>query len=188
MAKTSRSKTPKKKPASRKAAGRAEGPQDPKAQLAKVRRELAGLGVTNGKANLFKSALKQMDALTAEIADAADRVMAAAEGIQDAADAIGAKTKDRGIKARLKKITANTGNLFEACSFQDITGQRIGKITRTVAAIESGVHSAARLAGSRGAKAGKTHAIDRIDGGITLEGPQVGGPAVAQNDINKLFD
>ena len=182
MAKTSRSKTPKKKPASRKAARSAE---DPKARLAKVRRELAGLGVTNGKANLFKSALQQLDALTAEIADAADRVMAAAEGIQKAADAIGAKTKDRGIKARIKKITAKTGDLFEACSFQDIAGQRIGKITRTVAAIESGVHSAARLAGSRGAKAGKTHAIDRIDGGITLEGPQVARPAVAHVDTDQ---
>ena len=185
MAKTSRSKAPKKKPTSKKAAA---STQDPKALLAKVRRELAGLGVTNGKGNLFKSALKQMDALTSEIAVAADRVMAAAEGIQEAADAIGAKTKDRGIKNRLKKITANTGNLFETCSFQDITGQRIGKITRTVAAIETGVHSAARLAGSRGAKAGKTHAIDRIDGGIALEGPQVDGPAVAQADLDKLFD
>ncbi len=170
-------------------------------RMAHIRRELAALGAGgagNGDADLFQSSLEQLDALGDEIAEAADRMMTASEGIRDAADAIGAKTKHRGIKAQLKKITAATGDIFEACSFQDLTGQRIGKITRTIAAFQTGFHAITRLAvgkgGGKGAGNGaaggknKHHAIDRIDGGITLEGPQINGPAVSQADIDSLFD
>ncbi len=161
-------------------------------RMAHIRRELAALNAGNGSADLFQSALEQLDALSGEIAEATDRVMAAGEGIQAAAGAIGAKTKHRGIKAQLKKITAGTGDIFEACSFQDMTGQRIGKITRTVGAIEDGFHCLATLAGgqgiNKGVKVGGTKAIDRIDSGIALEGPQINGPGVSQSDIDKLFD
>ena len=37
-------------------------------------------------------------------------------------------------------------------------------------------------------KPGKSKGIDRIDGGITLEGPQINGPAVSQADIDSHFD
>ncbi len=171
-------------------------------RMAHIRRELAALNAGNGDADLFQSSLEQLAALGNEIAEAADRMITACEGIQDAADAIAAKTKHRGIKAQLKKITAGTGDIFEACSFQDLTGQRIGKLTRTVAAFQTGFHAIARLAGGKGADNGSAgglagepgkgkkrhHAIDRVDGGITLEGPQINGPAVPQADIDGLYD
>lgn len=194
MTRVSRRKTPKRAPKRPpKQTGRTL-----RKRMAHIRRELAALNAGNASADLFQSSLKQLDALGEEIAEAAERMMAASEGIQDAANAIGAKTKHRGIKAQLKKITAGTGDIFEACSFQDLTGQRIGKITRTVAAFQTGFHAIARLAGGKGAGNGLTggsakgknrhHASDRIDGGITLEGPQINGPAVSQADIDSLFD
>ncbi len=167
-------------------------------RMARIRRELAALNAGNGDADLFQSSLEQLYALANEIAEATDRMMTACEEIQESADAIGAKTKHRGIKAQLKKITAGTVDIFEACSFQDLTGQRIGKLTRTVAAFHTGFHAIARLAVGKSAGNGSApksaegknrhHAIDRIDGGITLEGPQINGPAVSQADIDSLFD
>ncbi len=167
---------------------------DLKDRMIKIRRELTGIGAANGKANLFRSTVEQLDALADEITDATDQVMMAGEAIQKAADRIGAKTEDSDIESQLNKISANTDDLFEACSVQDITGQRITKITRTVDAIEAGFVSVIQLAGGKGAKGGnrakggKAKAIDRIDGGLVLEGPQVGGPAVKQVDIDKHFD
>ncbi len=155
--------------------------------MARIRRELAGLRAEGGD-DLFTSAVEQLEALAGEIAGAADRVMTAGEAIQAAADAIAAKTKERPTKTQVKRITANTVELFEACSFQDITGQRIAKITRTVGAIEGGMHAVATLAGGKDAPAKRPAAIDRVDGGIILEGPQIDGPAVSQTDIDKLFD
>ena len=194
MTSASKRKAPKRTP---KQTGRTL-----RGRMAHIRRELAALNAQNGSVDLFQSSLEQLDALGGEIAEAANRMMTTCEGIQDAADAIGAKTKHRGIKAQLKKITAGTGDIFEACSFQDLTGQRIGKITRTVAAIQTCFNAVARLAvgkgGGKGAGNGlavgsakgknRHHAIDRVDGEITLEGPQINGPAVSQADIDSLFD
>lgn len=155
--------------------------------MAKIRRELAGL-CAKGDGDLFTSAAEQLEALADEITGAADRVMTAGEAIQTAADAIAAKTKERPTKTQVKRITANTVELFEACSFQDITGQRISRIARTVGAIEGGIHAVATLAGGKDVPAKRPDAIDRRDGGIILEGPQIDGPAVSQTDIDKHFD
>ena len=65
----------------------------------------------------------------------------------------------------------------------------MGKITRTIAVIEGSVRTVSALAGGKGkGGGGKPNAIDRMDSGIQLEGPQIDGPAVSQDDINKLFD
>lgn len=145
--------------------------------MAKIRSELAGLRAEGG-GDLFTSAVEQFEALAGEITGAADRVMTAGEAIQAAADAIAAKTKERPTKTQVKRITVNTVELFEACSFQDITGQRISKITRTVGA----------LTGGKNASAKRPDPIDRVDGGIILEGPQIDGPEVSQTDIDTLID
>ena len=194
MTRASKRKTPKR--ASQRTPGQTG--RTLRGRMAHIRRELAALGAGNGSAELFQPSLDQLNALADEIAGAADRMMTTCEDIQDAADAIGAKTKHRGIKAQLKKITAGTGDIFEACSFQDLTGQRIGKLTRTVAAFQTGFHAIARHAvgkaegkGAGNGLAGgqnRHYAIDRIDGGITLEGPQINDPAVSQTDIDSLFD
>jgi len=161
-------------------------------RMAGIRRELDGLRMHNGSADLFAATLAELDALGDEIADATDAMMTACEGIQDTADAIAAKTKERGTKMKLKKIAQQTGDIFEACSFQDLTGQRIAKITRTVTAIGETVDGVSALAGGKGAKKSnrrdKNRGINRIDGGITLEGPQINGPAVSQAAIDSMFD
>lgn len=189
------SKRPTKNKTGKKSSSKAtertppRGGQTLKVRMAEIRRTLSTLGVRNGHEDLFLSTLEQLDALGDEIAAATERMMTAAENIQGAADAVGARTKERATKNQLKKIAKGAGDVFEACSFQDITGQRLGKITRTIAVIEGSVRTVSALAGGKGkGGGGKYHAIDRMDAGLTLEGPQINGPAVAQDDINKLFD
>lgn len=176
---------------SRKKAAKRNGPTL-RGRMAGIRNELSGLRVANANGDLFQSTIKQLVALAGEIAEAADKVLTAGEAIQKSADTIAARTKDRTTKTHVNRIMKNTGDVFEACSFQDIAGQRIGKITRTVGAIEDGFHCLATLAGgqgiNKGVKAGRKKAIDRIDGGIALEGPQINGPVVSQSDIDTLLD
>ena len=189
MARTSRKKAPKGNGTQKRNAKR-NGPTL-RGRMARIRNELSGLRVANGNGDLFRSTIEQLEALAGEIAEATDKVMTAGEAIQKSADTIAARTKDRTTKTHVNRIVRNTGDLFEACSFQDITGQRIGKITRTVGAIEDGFHCLATLAGgqgiNKGVKSGRTKTIDRVDGGIALEGPQINGPGVSQSDIDKLF-
>jgi hypothetical protein len=74
--------------------------------MATIRKELDGLRDSAAGAgdNLFASALENLDALGGEIARATDQMMSACETIQDTADAIAAKTKERGTKNKLKKF------------------------------------------------------------------------------------
>ena len=123
-------------------------------RMARIRNELSGLRVADGDGDLFQSMIKQLDALAGEIAEATDKVMTAGEAIQKSADTIAVRTKDRTTKTHVNRIVKNSGDLFEACSFQDITGQRIGKITCTVGAIEDVFHRLAALAGGKGDKKG----------------------------------
>ena len=50
------------------------------------------------------------------------------------------------------------------------------------------VAGVSKLAGGKSAPRSTGKGIDRIDDGVTLEGPQIDGPAMSQTDIDSLFD
>jgi chemotaxis regulatin CheY-phosphate phosphatase CheZ len=60
-----------------------------------------------------------------------------------------------GHQEQVEKNFPRHGKIFEACSFQDLTGQRLGKITRTVSSIEDGVREISILAGGKNVANGK---------------------------------
>ncbi len=85
-------------------------------------------------------------------------------------------------------IEAHVTSIFEACAFQDITGQRIAKICETLDAIdrrvqrfkgmgEAGVHSMDM------AEAAKAERRERL----ILNGPAADGQGASQEDIDKVF-
>ena len=142
-------------------------------RMTAIRRELDGLRPQHGAADLFTATLEELDAVRDEISDA-----------------IAAKTKKPGAKLKLQKINQQTGDIFETCSFQDLTGQRIRNISRTVSAVGNTFAGVSKVAGGKSAPRilAKGKCINRIDGDITLEGPQINGPAISQADIDSLFD
>ena len=92
--------------------------------------------------------------------------------------------------------------VFEACAFQDITGQRISKVVGALNAIDARVTSFVerlRIGESDDAPIEET-AEDRRKRDLILHGPQHKGEGVsqddvdimlsgsAQDDIDKLFD
>ena len=139
-------------------------------RMTAIRQELDGLRAQHGAADLFTATLEELDAVRDEIADA-----------------IAAKTKERGTKLKLQKISQQTGDIFEACSFQDLTGHRISKISRTVSAVGNTFVGVSKVAGGK-SEPRILAKVNRIDGDITLEGPQINGPAMSQADIDSLFD
>ena len=159
-------------------------------RMTAIRRELDDLRAQHGAADLFTATLEELNVVRDEIADATDAMLTACEAIQDTADAIAAKTKERSTKSKLQKINQQTGDIFEACSFQDLTGHRISKISRTVSAVGNTFAGVSKVAGGKSAPRilAKGKCINRIDGDITLEGPQINGPTISQAVIDSLFD
>ena len=86
------------------------------------------------------------------------------------------------------KLQDATTRIYEACSFQDITGQRITKVVATLKSIDAKIEQIVSTFGSRSGDLG-----DRPPRGGTggdndlLNGPQLPAHAMDQSDIDKLL-
>ena len=97
-------------------------------------------------------------------------------------------TDDEQVKL-LDQIAANGAEVFEACSFQDITGQRITKVVKSVTYVEDRVNTLIEVWGK--------DEIDKIEfksekekteDEALLQGPALEGEGITQAEIDKLFD
>ncbi|MDP6344895.1 MAG: protein phosphatase CheZ, partial [Alphaproteobacteria bacterium] len=81
-------------------------------------------------------------------------------------------------------------NIFLACSFQDITGQRITKVVNALHCLEQRVGAMIEIWGSESLRhaSKKTATSDHDDpeAGL-LDGPQLAGRGVDQDEIDRLL-
>jgi chemotaxis protein CheZ len=114
----------------------------------------------------------------------------------DATDAILKKIHaltidDQDVQDHLEEAAAELITIIESCSFQDITGQRITEVIKTLRFIESKILSMIDLWGGLEAfqdlpmPAGPEAASG--DDGL-LNGPAMEGQGLSQDDIDALFD
>ena len=148
-----------------------------------AQRELAELCPTELKAERLPDALKQMDAVVQATEQATNTIMEAAEQIM-AAD----PTDGEAFKAHVNEACMR---IFEACSFQDITGQRITKVLKTLQLVEQQI---GKLQSAWGAEFGpapkrveKELAPQKSDDGSLLNGPALAGQAITQDQIDALL-
>lgn len=107
--------------------------------------------------------------------------------IMDSCDQIGDKVEncDQAVKdGVMDEIT----KIMQACSFQDITGQRITKVTKNLKAIEDKVGALVRILEDKIPGIPKISSTDDREGDELLKnGPQMPDKAVSQEDIDKLL-
>lgn len=109
--------------------------------------------------------------------------------IMDACDVIQSQTANLDGEAA-SAINDAVIKIFEACSFQDITGQRITKVVSTLKTIEQKVSVMVDVLGQ------SMSVQDQGDGAQEeispekklLNGPQLPANAITQNDIDKLLE
>jgi chemotaxis protein CheZ len=88
-------------------------------------------------------------------------------------------------------VEAKVFEIFEACSFQDITGQRIAKVLEALRQVEKRLNRFTAAVNARDAQ----DALDPEDAlrqarreVLLLNGPQSADKAIGQDDIDALFD
>ncbi len=166
--------------------------------IASTRREISALQAHELKNDRIPAAGLELDAIVKATEAATHSIMECAEELM-AADS----SDPRAYKAL---VDDKMMLIFEACSFQDITGQRIAKVVETLQHIESRVArfaSAMRVKDVEGyiTEQEKTRADRREK--LMLNGPQLAGQGVdqaavdtmigaaangsAQDDIDRLF-
>ena len=150
--------------------------------IATARAEIAALGVDDISRSHIPSATDELDAIVAHTASATDSILEVCETLDDVASALTAAGDSAGLLSAGKLQEATT-RIYEACSFQDITGQRISKVVATLKAIDQKI---ATIRTTFDGRSDPTSA-PMTDDALLLNGPQLPALAMGQNDIDQLL-
>jgi chemotaxis protein CheZ len=157
----------------------------------RTKREIASLHVSSFEGSEMLRVTDQLDAIVNGTQGATEQILSSAEFIDQAANSLAAAMKGEHDRALANDIQEHVVQIFEACNFQDLTGQRISKVVATLKFIEchvvrmmeiwGGIESFQDLApiaaGSRGAD------------GTLVNGPKLDGDLghASQAEIDALF-
>lgn len=154
------------------------------AYIQKVRADVAASEPMALRAQHLPAAASELEAIVQATADATHAIMDAAEAIQ----AIAASLDD----ATQHRIGQETTRIFEACTFQDITGQRVTKVVRALDIVEQKLDVLVRSFGTaleqEDAKLAATKPEAPPGDVDLLAGPQLPGLAKSQDEIDALFN
>jgi len=146
--------------------------------IQRTRLEISNLRPNDLSEDRIPGAGAELHAVVQHTAEATNLIMAVAE------DVMAADTSDPA--AYQVFVSDKMMEIFEACTFQDITGQRIKKVVDTLTHIEQRLERFASVMGVEDAELEET-AEDKRKRENLLNGPALNGPEVAQDDIDALF-
>jgi chemotaxis protein CheZ len=148
-----------------------------------ARAELGAMRPTDINDKHIPTATDELDAVVASTAEATNTIMDACDTIMEKAMAVGGENGDA--------INNEVTKVYEACSFQDITGQRITKVVTTLRTIEEKVNMLVGILSDKSDKGGEATAPvadERTGDAALLNGPQLPSHAISQEDIDKLLE
>jgi chemotaxis protein CheZ len=134
----------------------------------------------------------ELGAVVGGTEQATQQILEATEAIDQAATALSKNISPEQQRLLSEEIQERVVSIFEACNFQDLTGQRISKVMSTMKFIEQHINEMMNIWG--GVDAIKAHApsiIDTREGDAKLlNGPKLDGDPdhASQDDIDALFD
>lgn len=106
--------------------------------IAKTREEIASIKPNDEQDNQIITATEELSAIVESTENATNTILEAAEEIQEAAWSL----RETGAEdAPCDKIDEKTTDIYTACSFQDITGQRTTKVVQALCYIENRVNA-----------------------------------------------
>ncbi|HUK08662.1 MAG TPA: protein phosphatase CheZ [Stellaceae bacterium] len=146
-----------------------------------AKREIAAIRPDDIRHRDIPMATDELDAVVGATADATGAILDAAELLEGMADSIGGGEEVRAIATRI----------YEACNFQDITGQRITKVVRTLKHIEAKIDALLTTFGELKSAAPSSpeprEALPPDDERNLLHGPQLPDEAKRQDEIDAIF-
>ncbi|MDH5748026.1 MAG: protein phosphatase CheZ [Rhodospirillales bacterium] len=155
--------------------------------IQRVRREIAAISRPADEDHKFESMGDQLDAIVKATEHATDVIM----GCMEKNDSIIAKLKEGASEeqsALLNEIEENDRAVIEACSFQDITGQRVSKVVKSVTYVEDRVNALIDVWGKTELEKVEVEKVEKSEDEKLLHGPQNEDTAISQSEIDALFD
>jgi chemotaxis protein CheZ len=156
--------------------------------IQRVRQEIASINRGADGDDYFESMGEQLDAIVQATEAATNLIMEMVEKNQEAVNTLKETVTEPEQVALLDQIIDNGNAVFEACSFQDITGQRVSKIVKSVTYVEQRVNTLVEVWGRDALDSVEVVAEEKTADEAMLSGPQLKGQGISQDEIDKLFD
>jgi chemotaxis protein CheZ len=155
--------------------------------IARAKAEIAALKVEDIRDAHIPSATDELDAIVDHTAHATNEILDCCETLEQLQSELSGEAAD--------KLQGAVTRIYEACSFQDITGQRIGKVVTALKAIEARISAVVSTASGMpgpeaapvAAPATKAKDDKRTEGEKLANGPQLPGSGVSQSEIDRLL-
>ena len=174
-----------------------ETPDDPNPDLSRIAGEVAALKSANPDEDKLLLSRQELETVVEATDKAANEIMNQTDEIQTVIDKIrvdisSGNTANFGVHLSSLELVAN--NLLMACEFQDLTGQRINKVSNTIHRFEEQIGDLFLTLGIT--EGTGTGGLDVTDSGDErpdqdlLHGPQDegAGGTISQAEIDAMFD
>lgn len=146
-----------------------------------ARAEIAALRPHEVSSTFIPSATDELDAIVEATADATNEIMDATEGVE--------RLFDGADEAKIAEVQELATRIYQACTFQDITGQRITKVVQALRHIEEKINALVAAFGGE-APAPPSAAVPEpkaMTDQDLLNGPQLPDQANRQADIDAIL-
>jgi chemotaxis protein CheZ len=144
-----------------------------------VKQEIALMRPTKIKEEYIPEATDELDAIVNMTATATDTILEMVEGVEEMIPDMPKEMAD--------KTNEAVTQIYQACNFQDITGQRIKKIVEALKYIDEKIEKLAVAVGHKPEAEPIDESAAPSDEDL-LNGPQLPENATTQADIDALFD
>ncbi len=142
-----------------------------------ARQDVSSLSAEEIKSIHIPIATDELDAVVGATEEATGAIMDACEAIE---------AVDMPQEAKDKVIDQIT-KIYEACSFQDITGQRISKVVGALKEIEEKTVELLRTMGVDASEVENKKPVEKEGDDALLNGPALNGQGMGQDDIDALL-
>ncbi len=131
----------------------------------------------------------ELDAIVSSTERATEQILEASEKIEAIGKEIRAHAADGYVSRLVEDIDETISSIFEACNFQDITGQRITKVVKTLKYVEDRINAMIEIWGPENIAdvSPKIFEEHRDDDSKLLNGPQLENKGISQAEIDSLF-
>jgi|TARA_R110000772_G_scaffold111977_4_gene216111 chemotaxis protein CheZ len=157
--------------------------------ILETRREIASLSSSKTGQKLV-SVTDQLDAVVGDTETATNTILEAVETIEDKSESLELHASSPEEVESLEAIGKAVMKIYEACNFQDVTGQRISKVVATLGFVDERISKMIDILGGED----ELEVLDiaelkpQFDEDVELSGPQPEGHEISQDEIDSLFD
>lgn len=163
--------------------------------IGRAKSQIAAIKHPMSTEDQMQTASLQLDTIVQTTEHATNEIMSSVDMIEGTLKQIhGFTLDDPEVQQLIDQASNQLISIIEACSFQDLTGQRINQVVKTLRFIESRILAMIDIWG--GLEAFKDLPIPKGEGEEEdptgeedlLNGPALGGGGLSQEDIDALFD